>query len=81
MLVSSYVWDLKTKKNVTLSLKWSIVKQVKSYTNNSSYCPLCLQEKFEILFYTDKKDLLSKLSQLIAKCVHMNKFSFGQLQI
>jgi len=38
----------------------NIVKQVKSYTNNSSNCPLLLQEKFKILFYTDKKELLNK---------------------
>lgn len=72
--LSSYVWDLKEKSNVTPTLKWSTIKQVQSYTNNSRNCPLCLQEKFEILFYKDKSELLNKRSELIAKCRHTNKF-------
>jgi hypothetical protein len=72
--LSSYVWNLKEKNNITPSLKWSIIKQVRSYTINSPYCPLCLQEKHEILFYPDKSELLNKRSELIAKCRHSNKF-------
>ena len=60
--------------NITPLLKWSIVKQVKNYTNNSANCPFSLQKKYEILFYTDKNELLNKRSELITKCRHMNKF-------
>ena len=72
--LSSYVWDLKEKHSITPSLKWSIIKHAKSFTNGSRNCPLCLQEKHEILFYKNKSELLNKRSELIAKCRHSNKF-------
>ena len=72
--LSTYVWELIDKFNHTPSLKWSIIKSVKSYSANSQSCALCLQEKFEILNYPDKEALLNKRSELIAKCRHMNKF-------
>ena len=72
--LSSYVWDLKENRSITPLLKWSIIEQVKSYKNGSRNCPLCLQEKYEILFYPNKSELLNKRSELIAKCRHSNKF-------
>jgi hypothetical protein len=72
--LSTYVWDLKEKHATTPSLKWSIVKHTKAYTNGSRKCHLCLQEKFEILNYPIKTELLNKRSEIIAKCRHMNKF-------
>ena len=72
--LSSYVWDLKDNHNVVPHLKWSIIKETKSYSTNARTCSLCLQEKFEILFYPYKGELLNKRSELIAKCRHMNKF-------
>lgn len=72
--LSTYVWELKEKFNTVPSLKWSIIKSVKSYSANARSCALCLQEKFEILNYPDKEDLLNKRSELISKCRHTNKF-------
>ena len=72
--LSTYVWQLKDQHNVNPKLKWSIVKQAKGYTNTSKSCALCLQEKFEILKYPSKKELLNKRSELISKCRHSNKF-------
>ena len=72
--LSSYVWDLKEKNDINPTLKWSIIKHVKSYTSNARNCSLCLQEKFEILFYPIKNELLNKRSEMITKCRHMNKF-------
>lgn len=72
--LSTYIWELKDKFNTTPSLKWSIIKCVKSYSANSRSCALCLQEKFEILNYPDKEVLLNKRSELISKCRHTNKF-------
>ena len=45
-----------------------------SYTSNARNCSLCLQEKFEILIYPIKNELLNKRSEMITKCRHMNKF-------
>lgn len=72
--LSTYVWELKENHNVVPTLKWSIVKHAKSYNTNGRNCSLCLQEKFEILNYVNKNELLNKRSELIAKCRHMNKF-------
>ena len=71
--LSSYVWDLK-EKGSTPTLKWSIIRHAKSYTASARSCPLCLQEKFEILNYEPKSELLNKRNELISKCRHMNKF-------
>ena len=71
--LSAYVWSLKDK-NITPSLKWSIMKRAKSYSNTSKVCRLCLQEKLEILRYPNKSELLNKRSEIVSKCRHMNKF-------
>eukprot|EP00111_Clytia_hemisphaerica_P012693 TCONS_00037353-protein len=71
--LSTYVWSLKDK-NVLPNLKWSIMKRVKSYSNTSKVCRLCLQEKLEILRYENKSELLNKRSEIVSKCRHMNKF-------
>ena len=77
--LSTHVWDLK-EKGATPTLKWSILRHAKSYTANARSCSLCLQEKFEILFYYSKNELLNKRSELIAKYRHMNKLA-GQAGI
>ena len=43
------------------SLKWSIMKSVPAYSNISKKCQLCLQEKFEILNYSNPNELLNKI--------------------
>ena len=72
--LSLYVWDFKEKNYIIPTLKWSIIKHAKSYTSNAKNCSLCLQEKFEILFYPIKNELINKRSEMITKCRHMNKF-------
>ena len=72
--LSTYVWKLKNSYKATPVLKWSIVKHARPYSNTSRNCFLCLQEKFEILNYEKKDELLNKRSEIIAKCRHMNKF-------
>ena len=75
--LSNHIWELKEKFKTTPTLKWSIVKSVKSYYANARSCALCLQEKFEILNYPDKEKLLNKRSELISKCRHTNKSIVG----
>ena len=65
---------MKEKEKITPKLTWSILKTVPSYTNISKKCPLCLQEKLEIILYKNPEELLNKKSELISKCRHMNKF-------
>ena len=56
------------------TLKWSIVKSVPSYSNISKKCLLCLRDKLEIANFEDQDHLLNKLSELISKCRHVNKY-------
>ena len=72
--LSKYIWDLKDQNLAPSSMKWSIIKRVSAYTNKSKSCPLCLQEKLEILRYENKKELLNKRSEIVSKCRHENKF-------
>ena len=37
-------------------------------------CMLCLYEKYEILNYPSREELLNKRSELVSKCQHVNKF-------
>ena len=64
--LSTYIWDMKSK-DVIPTLKWSIVSQTKAYNNISKTCQLCLNEKLEILSYKNKRELLNKRSEIIAK--------------
>lgn len=67
-------WDLKDNHNIVPTLSWSIVKHAKIYTINAHSWQLCLQEKFEILNYPLKTELLNIQSELISKYHQMNKF-------
>ena len=72
--LAKHVWDLKLKHNVTPTLKWYILKSVVPYSNITKKCTLSLQEKFEILSYSNPDELLNKRSELVSKFQHMNKF-------
>ena len=72
--LSKHHWEVKNQTNQNLSLKWSVIKSVPSYSNVSKNCPLCLHEKYEILHYEQPKDLLNKRSEIISKCRHLNKY-------
>ena len=41
----------KKKHDVTPTLKWSIIKRVRTYNKLTKRCSLCLTEKYEILKY------------------------------
>ena len=48
---AKYVWERNQKHNITPTLKWYIVKSVRSYSNITKSCMLRLHEKFRILTY------------------------------
>ena len=72
--LSKYVWEVKRKLKIMPSLKWYIVISIPAYSNFPKKYQLCLQEKFEILNYPNLNELLNKISELISKCRHVNKF-------
>ena len=69
--LSKYIWQLKRNKKIP-SIEWKIDRKVFSDAK-SSYCLLCLKEKYSIINYPHKEILLNKQSELISKCRHENK--------
>lgn len=72
--LSKYIWELKDEGIDNPILNWTIVKSAPTYTNISKRCLLCLQEKLEIITYTDPNELLNKKDETISKCRHENEF-------
>jgi len=71
---SSHIWNIKDNYNIAPTLNWPIIKKVPLYLNVTKKCPLCLAERYEIVMYPLKDELLNKRSEIISKCCHMNKF-------
>ena len=69
--LSKYIWQLKRNKKIP-SIKWKIVRKV-FCDAKSSYCLLCLKEKYFIINYPHEEILLNKRSELTSKCRHENK--------
>ena len=78
--LSKYICKMKDKHNVCPNLFWCIVKSVPGYSNISKRCMLCLHEKYEILKYPDQDGVLSKSSELVSECRHVNKFFLPNYQ-
>ena len=70
--LSNYIWELKTKNNIEASITYSVLEKAKSYKNASKRCPLCLMEKFHIIFQPFMK--VNQRNELVSKCRHENKF-------
>ena len=71
--LSSYVWKLK-KENKNPRIKFSILRQVKSFTPEIGKCHLCIAEKMEI-FKTDPETITNKRSEIMSTCRHRKKFT------
>ena len=72
--LSSYLWDLKENHNQIPKLTWSIVRFAPGYSNISKRCLLCLHEKLLIINYHNSSELLNNRLEVMAKCIHENKF-------
>ena len=68
--LSKYVWKLK-KKNSKFSITWKIISQATTKRRPSNQCNLCLEEKYQILKYSEKNPclLLNKRFEIRA-CNH-----------
>ena len=70
--LSSHFWNLKDSgKNP--SVKFSIIRHVKSYSPETGKCPLCTQEKLLIL-KTDPATITNTRSELMSHCLHKRRF-------
>ena len=50
--LSIKTWELK-EANIDYKIEWNIRKKARSYSPGSSYCNLCLEEIYEIIFYNE----------------------------
>ena len=76
--LTKYLWKLKNAGK-SHSIKWSILKQVPSYTAGEKRCSLCTQEKPCLLKMNNHKTSNQRY-ELFAKCGHAEKFHAGRFK-
>ena len=72
--LSSYVWEIKKRKNVAPALTWEVLRTAKTYSSITKRCSLCLHKKLATITYPYPDELLNRQSELVPKCRHENKF-------
>ena len=63
--LSSYVWKMKKRKNVAPAITWEVLRTVKTYSNITKRCSLCLHEKLAIITYPYPDELFNRRSELV----------------
>ena len=71
--LSSYIWEMKKRKNVAPALAWEVLRTAKTYSSVTKRSSLCLHEKLLIITYPYPDELLNRRSELVTKCRHENK--------
>ena len=70
--LSKHIWSLK-EKDSSFDKKWEVQKKATEYQNTTGRCNLCVAEKLAII-RADKKTSLNKISELVSKCRHKNRY-------
>ena len=70
--LSNYMWYLKKEKNNIANITYSGIERTYPYKNGNKRCPLCLAEKYHVIFQPFKK--LNRRIEMVSKCRHENKF-------
>ena len=52
-------------------VKWSVIAKAKPPDSLDGKCYLCLEEKFRILTFRDRANLLNKRGEMMSKCRHL----------
>ena len=55
--LNCYVWKIIEETGQILTLTWSIVRTVPTYSSTTKKCALCLHEKLEILMHLAPEEL------------------------
>ena len=71
--LSRYFWDQK-ENNKTPKISWEILTKAPVCKNLKSNCPLCLNEKFQILTFKPKSNLLNSKDEIGVRCRHRRVF-------
>ena len=69
--LSDYIWELK-KKNIESNIEYTVLEKAQPYKNGTKRCPLCIAEKFHIIFQPFEK--VNQREELVSKCRHENKY-------
>ena len=73
--LSDHIWDLKNA-NTPYKISWKIVSKCAHFNPTTRSCPLCLREKFFIMFRPGGATLNSR-SEIFATCRHRLKPLLG----
>ena len=73
--LSNELWSIKNN-SYTPNIVWEKLHKHQPYNPNTKRCSLCFNERLEIARYTGH-NLLNKLSEIIHKCRHRNKFALA----
>ena len=71
------IWRIKDNDGIP-QVTWSILRKSKTYNPRAKRCMLCLTEKLAIAEH-EGRDMLNTRSEVVAKCIHQNKFCLSQL--
>ena len=75
--LSKHVWSLKDQ-NIPYEVKWKIRARTGIYFPGAKYCDTCITEAMFIL-EADRKTSLNLRTEILSKCIHMNKFSLHDM--
>ena len=71
--LSKRFWKLKNK-GLTPEIQWIILKRSNTPSCFDGRCNFCLEEKMQIMLYSDPGNLLNQRCDLIARYRHRNEF-------
>ena len=71
--LSKEFWKIKRRNSVP-KRKWRIMRQCSRFNRSSLRCNLYLNKKLEIALFNGK-NILNKITELISKCRHVNKYT------
>ena len=78
--LSMFVWKCKDKGFMP-DIKFSVLKKQSAYSKELKKCFLCIAEKLEIMKRVNDPNNLNERSELMAKCLHRDKFLLSHVNL
>ena len=76
--LSRKIWNMK-EDGLDPTVNFEILKQSKSYQAGDRSCLLCTDEKIEIIFNTNKLQLLNNRKEIFSKCRHRARMKIDKI--
>ena len=70
--LSIHIWSLK-RRQAQFDIKWRIISRVKQFNTISGVCPVCTEEKYQIIF-NPSLGTLNKRDEMKNHCRHRTSF-------